>query len=92
MMPRSSLQDKSLSDYFDEGAKQAKSPKVLANWIITELLRELNDRNIPFEKNPVPVSHLVELVELVSEAARSPASPQKRCSRNFSQEERLRGR
>jgi len=59
-------QDKTLSDYFDEGAKQAKSPKMLANWIITELLRELNDRNIPFEKNPVPVGHLVELVELVS--------------------------
>jgi len=59
-------QDKTLSDYFDEGAKQAKSPKILANWIITELLRELNDRNIPFEKNPVPVHHLVELVELVS--------------------------
>ncbi|HBC88212.1 MAG TPA: Asp-tRNA(Asn)/Glu-tRNA(Gln) amidotransferase GatCAB subunit B [Lentisphaeria bacterium] len=58
--------DKTLSDYFDEGAKQAKSPKILANWIITELLRELNDRHIPFEKNPIPVSHLVELVELVS--------------------------
>jgi len=58
--------DKTLSDYFDEGAKLAKSPKMLANWIITELLRELNDRNIPFENNPVPVSHLVELVELVS--------------------------
>ncbi|MFA6569418.1 MAG: Asp-tRNA(Asn)/Glu-tRNA(Gln) amidotransferase subunit GatB [Victivallales bacterium] len=59
--------DKFLSDYFDEGAKNTKTPKSLANWITTELLRELNDRNISFENNPVPVKHLVELTDLIAD-------------------------
>jgi aspartyl-tRNA(Asn)/glutamyl-tRNA(Gln) amidotransferase subunit B len=59
--------DKFLSDYFDEGAKNTKTPKSLANWITTELLRELNDRNISFENNPVPVKYLVELMDLIAD-------------------------
>ena len=50
-----------------EGAKNTKSPKSLANWITTELLRELNDRNISFENNPVPVKYLVELTDLIAD-------------------------
>lgn len=60
-------QDKFLSDYFDKGAKNTKTPKSLANWITTELLRELNDRNISFENNPVPVEYLVELTNLIAD-------------------------
>jgi aspartyl-tRNA(Asn)/glutamyl-tRNA(Gln) amidotransferase subunit B len=59
--------DKFLSDYFDDGAKNTKTPKSLANWITTELLRELNDRNISFGNNPVPVKFLVELTDLISD-------------------------
>jgi aspartyl-tRNA(Asn)/glutamyl-tRNA(Gln) amidotransferase subunit B len=59
--------DKFLSDYFDEGARGAKTPKSLANWITTELLRELNERNISSENNPVPVKHLVELTDLIAD-------------------------
>ena len=59
--------DKFLSDYFDEGARSTKTPKSLANWITTELLRELNERNISFENNPVPVKHLVELTDLITD-------------------------
>ncbi|MCX6983642.1 MAG: Asp-tRNA(Asn)/Glu-tRNA(Gln) amidotransferase subunit GatB [Lentisphaerae bacterium] len=59
--------DKFLSDYFDEGAKKTKTPKSLANWITTELLRELNDRNISFENNPVPVKYLVELTDFIAD-------------------------
>ncbi len=59
--------DKFLSDYFDGGARNTKTPKSLANWITTELLRELNERNISFENNPVPVKHLVELTDLITD-------------------------
>ena len=59
--------DKFLSDYFNEGAKNTKTPKSLANWITTELLRELNDRNISFENNPVPVKYLVELTDFIAD-------------------------
>jgi aspartyl-tRNA(Asn)/glutamyl-tRNA(Gln) amidotransferase subunit B len=59
--------DKFLSEYFDAGAKNTKMPKSLANWITTELLRELNDRNISFENNPVPVKYLVELTDLIAD-------------------------
>ncbi len=55
-----------LADYFDKGAKLTSNPKQLANWIITELLRELGDRKIPVEANPVRVEHLAELLELIS--------------------------
>jgi aspartyl-tRNA(Asn)/glutamyl-tRNA(Gln) amidotransferase subunit B len=59
--------EKFLSDYFDGGAKSTKTPKTLANWISTELMRELNDRNISFENNPVPVKYLVELTDLIAD-------------------------
>ncbi|MEM4248353.1 MAG: Asp-tRNA(Asn)/Glu-tRNA(Gln) amidotransferase subunit GatB [Candidatus Nanoarchaeia archaeon] len=57
--------DKTLADYFDAGAKKSKNPKQFANWIISELLRELSDRKISPSDNPLPCEYLVELVELV---------------------------
>ncbi len=35
-------QDKALADYFEVAAALVKTPKILANWILSELLRELS--------------------------------------------------
>lgn len=60
-------QDKALAEYFEKGAIRACSPKQLANWIISELLRELNARNLAFEENRVAVEALVELINLIND-------------------------
>ena len=57
--------ERALSEYFEEGSRKTTSPKNLANWIITELLRELGERKIKIEQNPVSSQAMAELVELV---------------------------
>jgi aspartyl-tRNA(Asn)/glutamyl-tRNA(Gln) amidotransferase subunit B len=57
--------EKSMADYFDAGAKTARNPKLLANWVISELLRELAERNIAIDAAPIPPEHLAELTNLI---------------------------
>lgn len=57
--------EKSLADYFEETAKKSKNPKAAANWIMTELMRELNDAKLDVEKSPVSSSALAELVAMI---------------------------
>ena len=59
--------DRALADYFEKGAVNSGQPKILANWIITELLRELGARNLTVPENPVPIESIVELVKLISD-------------------------
>lgn len=40
-------QDKDIAVYFETAAKYVKTPKTLANWIISELLRELDSSGLP---------------------------------------------
>lgn len=58
--------DKVLAEYFESGTAKIKTPKQLANWIISDLLRELGGRNIGMENNPVPIGYLVELIEMIN--------------------------
>ncbi len=60
--------DKLLASYFDKASKLVKNPKILANWIISELLRELSERKISVAENTVSPEQLAELVNLVSDA------------------------
>ena len=56
--------DKSLADYFEEcvGLSQ-DSPKELGNWIINDVLRELNERKVNIQKFAVTPKMLVELIK-----------------------------
>ena len=58
--------EKQIADYFDKAAKLTKTPKILANWIISELLRELTDANIPIDKSNVTPEFLAEMIELIN--------------------------
>ena len=58
--------DKIIADYFEIGTEFTKTPKILANWIITELMRELGEREISFADCPVEAKRLAEMVELIN--------------------------
>lgn len=61
-------QDKELAQYFENAnGRYKKSPKKIANWIISELLHHLNEFNVSVSKSPVTFENLAELVKLIDE-------------------------
>jgi aspartyl-tRNA(Asn)/glutamyl-tRNA(Gln) amidotransferase subunit B len=58
--------EKQIADFFEEGAKLTKIPKLLANWIISELLRELSNANIGIENSKITPKFLAEMIELIN--------------------------
>ncbi|MBN2642699.1 MAG: Asp-tRNA(Asn)/Glu-tRNA(Gln) amidotransferase subunit GatB [Victivallales bacterium] len=58
--------DKAVAAYFNQTADTAKNPKLAANWIISELLRELSDGGVSISEcviTPVQLATLVNLIE-----------------------------
>ncbi len=56
---------KSLAAYFEAAAKQFARPKPLSNWIMSELMRELNRNDREIEDCPVSPQNLAELVRML---------------------------
>ena len=56
-------QDKEIAPYFETAAKYVKTPKTLANWIISELLRELDSSGLAACK--VSAENLGGLIALI---------------------------
>jgi aspartyl-tRNA(Asn)/glutamyl-tRNA(Gln) amidotransferase subunit B len=57
------VEDKFLADYFEECVRLSEnSPKELSNWIINDVLRELNERKINIQEFAVTPKMLVELI------------------------------
>ncbi|MDR3553933.1 MAG: Asp-tRNA(Asn)/Glu-tRNA(Gln) amidotransferase subunit GatB [Syntrophobacteraceae bacterium] len=54
-----------LADYFEAANKQFARPKLLSNWIMSELMRELNRSDREIEDCPVSPGNLAELVRLL---------------------------
>jgi glutaminyl-tRNA synthetase len=57
--------DRFLSSYFDEAVQVHLSPKLIANWIINELQRELKE--CEGQEAPISAIHLAELVKAIDE-------------------------
>ena len=57
--------DKPLADYYDAAARTATSPKMLANWLQTEILRELSGAGIGIAECKIAPAALAELVNLI---------------------------
>lgn len=58
-------EDRSLADYFEECVKISQdSSKELSNWIINDVLRELNERKINVQDFVISPEMLVELVKI----------------------------
>ncbi len=58
-------EEKSLSEWFEEAVRLGGKPKEIANWIMVELLRILNEENKDITECNFKPSQLVELVNLV---------------------------
>ena len=59
------VSDKPLADYFEACVRESASPKLVSNWIQTELLGALNEKKIGFDRNPVSAKDLAGLVLLI---------------------------
>ena len=60
--------DRSLADYYEAAVKASGgNARATANWIRSELLRELESSGLSAEKSPVPATELGALVRLIDE-------------------------
>ncbi len=57
--------EKAQADFFEEVAHLSKNPKAASNWIMTDLLRDLNDAKLEIEKSPVAAADLAQLILLI---------------------------
>lgn len=54
-----------LADYFEACVKLFGQPKTVSNWVMGELLRELNNAGLSADASPVSPERLVSLLQLV---------------------------
>ncbi len=59
--------ERDVSVWFDTAAKQCKNPKILANWVISELLREVKDLENGLSDVKIMPEHLAALVNLIED-------------------------
>ncbi|MBQ9789594.1 MAG: Asp-tRNA(Asn)/Glu-tRNA(Gln) amidotransferase subunit GatB [Lentisphaeria bacterium] len=57
--------EKAIAEYFEKAAATAINKKILANWIISELLRELGNAKVDITESKVSPENLAELVNLI---------------------------
>ncbi|MBN1899758.1 Asp-tRNA(Asn)/Glu-tRNA(Gln) amidotransferase subunit GatB [Candidatus Sumerlaeota bacterium] len=59
--------NKLLADYYEECVRIHSNPKTASNWIMTELLRELNQKEWEPDTCPVTSAHMGNLIKLMDE-------------------------
>ena len=63
------VNDKPLSDYFEEGLKNCKSAKALCNWVCVEFVGRFKDSGKHLAQSEILPERIAELVNLVEEKA-----------------------
>lgn len=61
--------DKKLADYFEEAVicgGGGVSPKLISNWVMAELLRELNNSGIAVNKSPISAKNINNLIQFIA--------------------------
>lgn len=61
------VSDRSLADYYETAARASGNSRAAANWIRSELLRELETAGKTAAESPVPAEELATLVRLIDE-------------------------
>jgi len=61
------INDKPLSDFYDEAAKVCKNVKRLCNWVTVEFVGRLKDQGIHLASSPITPKLVAELVNLIEE-------------------------
>ena len=59
------ISDRSLADYFETTARLSRNPKLAANWVLGELLRELNNSGKTASQSLLTAEDLAELIRIV---------------------------
>lgn len=62
-------QEKDLADYFEEAARVSANPKAASNWIMTEVVRELNAVRKEAGESPLSAEYLGRLIRLIDKGA-----------------------
>jgi len=57
--------EKDLADYYEATAKVCNNFKSASNWIMTELLRELNNNNLEIKASPIKPNQLGQMIALI---------------------------
>jgi aspartyl/glutamyl-tRNA(Asn/Gln) amidotransferase, B subunit len=57
--------EKDVADYYEEAAKESKNYKATSNWIMTELIRELNDAKKEIKDSPIKPQQLGKMISLI---------------------------
>ncbi len=58
-------QEKEVSEYYEVAAKASNNPKGASNWVMVELMRELNEAKLDIARSPVKATQLAELIKLI---------------------------
>ena len=61
--------DKDLAEFYETTAKESGDPRVSANFILSELTRELNNSSRPVAESPVSATNLAELIKTLGTGA-----------------------
>ena len=62
---RNLVSDKKLARYYEDAVSTCNNPKAVANWIMSELMRELKNLDEGIEACPVSSAHLAGLISLI---------------------------
>ncbi|MCW4015396.1 MAG: Asp-tRNA(Asn)/Glu-tRNA(Gln) amidotransferase subunit GatB [Candidatus Bathyarchaeota archaeon] len=61
------VSDKALADFFECTVKLYDKPKEVSNWMMGDLLRNLNENNLVLTDCKITPEHLVEMIKLIEE-------------------------
>ena len=59
--------ERSLADYFEQAVESSGNPRATANWLRSELLRELEAAGLPAGASPVRPGQLAALIRMIDE-------------------------
>ncbi len=62
------VSEKDLAEFYETAAKSSGNPKASANWLLSELMRELNNAGKSAAESPVSAESLAELIRLIDDA------------------------
>ena len=55
-----------LAEYYEAVVKESNEPKLSANWVLTEILKVLKDKNIGIDKFAVAPQNIAKLIKLIT--------------------------
>lgn len=58
-------QEKDIADFFEACLREFRKPRLVCNWMLTEVLKNLNELNIDIMRSKITPGSLVELIKMV---------------------------